>query len=187
MARPSARGRCAASPGRAGALALFLVFLACAGAAPSAAMTALTIDPPEGFTVRLSTPEEADDTGYEVSAASDPDVGCQVNLTDTRHPRDHFQSALNREAAEPGYLDRVRAGLAGLFDVRDVAPFSTRGADGSVATADPKVAGGAARAAIFDVETTRGNLEVLCVSSTDEFDAWRPLFERVARGVDLPR
>ncbi len=159
----------------------------CASASPCAAMTALAIHPPDGFTVRQSTPEGDDDTGYEVSAVSDPDVGCQVNLTDTLHPRDHFQSALNREAAEPGYLDRVRAGLAGLFAVRDVAPFSMQGADGSVATADPRVGGGAARAAIFDLETTRGNLEVLCVSATDEFDAWRPLFERIARGVDLPR
>lgn len=169
------------------ALAGCLSAMASVAAATPAAATAIGIRAPDGFTVRRSTPADAEDAGYEVSAVSDPDVGCQVHLTGTRHPRDRFQSALNAEAADPNFLARVRADLDGLFAVKEVAPFSMQGADGSVATADPRLAGGASRALIVDLETTRGNLEILCVSATDEFDAWRPLFESIARGVTLPR
>lgn len=182
MVRPSPPRPRRAAPAMAAALAL-----ACGFAPPASAATALDIHAPEGFTVRRSTPAEADDAGYEVEAASDADVGCQVNLTGTRRPRGPDQAALNAEATGPAYLARVRADLAETFDVREVAPFSLQGADGSVAVADPKVGGGTARAAIYDLDTPRGNLEVLCVSSADEFDAWRPLFERIARGVALPR
>lgn len=181
MVRPSPPRPRRAAPAMAAALAL-----ACGSAPPASAATALDIHAPDGFTVRRSTPAEAD-AGCEVEAASDADVDCQVNLTGTRRPRGPDQAALDAEAAGPAYLARVRADLANAFDVREVAPFSMQGADGSVAVADPRVGGGTARAAIYDLDTPRGDLEVLCVSSADGFDAWRPLFERIARGVALPR
>lgn len=49
-----------------------------------------------------------------------------------------------------------------------------------------KASEGTKRASIFGVDAPRGKVHVAYIADRD-FDAWRPRFERVARGVVLPR
>lgn len=166
-------------------LGVLSTVLSC-GAFPCAAGTALTIHPPEGFVVRQTGPDSDEAAEYEVASVADPDLGCAITFTPAGNPGGPDQSGLNAEAAKPAYAARVRSLLEKNFDVTTVSAFSMQGADGAVILAVP-LADPALRASVYETETPRGRLETLCVSAMDEFDAWRPVFEMIARGVELPR
>ena len=153
---------------------------------PAAAGTPLEIHPPDGFTARQSSPDADAVTSYEVTTSSDPDTGCTVDVTPAEGATRRDQDAINAEAATPAYRDDVKASLAELFDVKEIHPFTMQGAVGAMATGSPKV-DEVLRSLIAVIETPRGKVQVICVSASEEFYAWRPVFEAVVRGVTLPR
>ena len=178
MTRPPAFVRIAL----AGAFSALGWATASAAASPDPVVT-----PPPGFSVKKGPGEGTYSVEYEVSSDTDPDFGCEVGFDPSKAMPGGSQSQINHAAGSSDYAALANASVASAFDVDATAPFSMQGVSGFAMTGVPKGAAGQARALLFVLQTPPGRTVISCVSPPARFDALRPTFERIPRGVALPR
>lgn len=155
--------------------------------ATAAASLAPVVKPPPGFSVKRIPADGSYSVEYEVSSDTDPDFGCQVGFDPSKAMPGKSQAQIDRAAGGSDYAALANASVASAFDVDVTEPFSMQGASGFAMTGTPKGAAGEARALLFLLQTPPGRTVISCVSPPARFAALRPTFEKIARGVALPR
>ena len=103
------------------------------------------------------------------------------------------QAEINVTTAKPEWRDLVRSSLGALYNVSEIEPFEHAGIRGAAATATLKPLPGAPALAadmqtlFILLETPRDRTNVVCVAKRQTFDARKPEFEAVARGLTVPQ
>jgi hypothetical protein len=148
--------------------------------------TGFGVAAPQGYVVLRSPPQVPFEVVFIVTKPNDNVSGCRVSFQPEERFADLSQDQLNKLPDNP---DMYRSGLAASFDVRSVDPFETAGVRGAVIVADfkPEAQSENLRSLTFAFYIPKGPVRVACVGYKSSFDAVRPEFETVARGVVFPR
>lgn len=153
----------------------------------------LAVDPPAGYTASVAPPLGPNPVRFEVKKADDKDTGCQVAFAPAPQNADLTQREINDIAGSPEWVDLSRSTIALLYDVRSAGSFEHAGVRGISMVADfkakPDIPARALeiRTIFYILETPKGRTTTVCVGERATFEARKPEFEAVMRGVTLPR
>lgn len=159
--------------------------------------TGLSIQPPEGYVAKKAEGDPRYAAVYAVQKAGEVETGCKVAFQPTAQPAQSAEPALSQDeintfTRKKEWFDLVRATLALRYDVASVEPLDHQGLLGAAVVADfkpiedePKAADVRSYLVVFD--TPKGRTTIVCVGDKKSFDARKPEFESIARGVAPPR
>lgn len=173
---------------RLGAIAVLGLALAPADAAPVVEpRTGLSVDPPQGYRASLGIPHSGLRPGLTVSSLSGPPSICFIGF-DQRAMQGASLEELNRQAAMPESLAKLRQTLGREDRVLELKTIEVSGVVGSVAVVESNAGGGSkdkSLVAIFD--TPKGRTEAACGAAGKAFPARKKGFEAIIRSIVAPR
>jgi hypothetical protein len=157
------------------------------------AQSGLAVEPPPGYVASTGRPQTGASVRIDVKRPDDKDTGCGVGFSHAPQNALLDQAEINAIASSPEWLTMARSAVAFLYDVLTAEPFDHAEVRGAVMIADFKARANLPprsqeiRTALYLLETPKGRVNVVCVGERGTFDARRPEFDAVVRGVTLPR
>lgn len=173
-------------------LALAAVFYAAQAAAQTAEGFGLT--PPKGMTADPVTHRQFD-TGYGVKASdgSIPTAGtsshpCLVGFKFNSANNGLSRAEINKTTGSAEWRTMVRGFIGMIFEIRGERAVSVQGYNGVELAVAPKGGPGAesVRGLMTMVETPKGRMTSVCMTTAPAYAKAEPRFRAVPRGLRLP-
>jgi hypothetical protein len=157
------------------------------------AVSGFAVAPPAGYVATPGATASPSRVALHLTKPTEPGVICEVSF-EVLPGFEHFsQEMLNRQIDNPDWEAFYREGLADFYRIESVERFDHADVRGAVVRGiskpKPTIRNWAADqpTLIFIFYTPKGVSKVACVAPRPIFEARRPEFEAVARGITLAR
>lgn len=173
-------------------LALAAVF--CVGQAGAQTADGFNLTPPKGMTAEPVTNRQFD-TGFGVKASdgSIPTAGssshpCLVGFKFNSANNGLSRAEINKTTGSKEWRTMVRGFIGMIFDIRGERAVSVQGYNGVELAVVPKgeTGAGTVRGLMTMVETPKGRMTSVCMTTAPAYAKAEPRFRAVPRGLRLP-
>lgn len=149
-----------------------------------AAGATLEVSAPAGFVARPTAHRDGRVSAYEV-VTREEDAGCEVSTRTAPETAGLSQVQINALTAAPDYLSSLRTQVGAKFDNPNVKPFTTGAVRGGALMGLVAGSGGEVRTLVVILDTPGIHTTVTCSALPARFEALRPAFEAITRGIRL--
>lgn len=157
----------------------------------------LKVDAPPGYVASVHQPPAGSSVPgmrIDVKKDGDRDTGCRASYSPAPQNAALSQKDINATVRTPGWQEKVKRTLSGLYDIRSEQIVDVRGVATVVIVGDFKDTPGAAGSArmkevrtwLAMEETPRGRTSLSCVGDKAGFEARALEFRAVLEGITVP-
>lgn len=155
------------------------------------AASGFAITPPAGYVAKPSSTASPSRLALQLTKPTEPGVTCEVSFEVLPGFQHFSQEMLNRQTDNPDWEAFYREGLGDFYTIGSVERFDHADVRGAVvrgiSKSKPMIRNWASDqpTLIFIFYTPKGASKIACVAPEPIFEARRPEFEAVARGITL--